>query len=102
MAEDSQKSEISDEVEGGISNAGDWSEITAEGGPIEDIAEETEKKKLSKNKPGRSKVDKITSKSRVDAYMEQRIINRKVEDDNQNESVNKSEISDSNRRMQTR
>ena len=42
-------------------------------GPIEDIAEETEKKKLFKNKSGRSKVDKITSKSRVDAYMEQRM-----------------------------
>ena len=34
--------------------------------------------------------------------MEQRIINHKVEDDNQNESVNKSEISESNRHMQTR
>ena len=101
-AEDSQKSEISDEVKGGISNAGDQSEITEEGGPIEDIAEEKENKKLSKNKSGRSRVDKITSKSRVDAYMEQRSINHKVEDDNQNEIDNKSEISDSNSFMQTR
>ena len=101
-AEDSRKSEISDEVKGGISNAGDQSEITEEGRPTEDIAEETEKKKSSKNKSGRSKVDEITLKSRADAYMEQRSINHKVEDDNQNESVNKSEISESNRRMQTR
>ena len=35
---------ISDEVKGGISNAGDQLEITEEGGPIEDIAEEKEKK----------------------------------------------------------
>ena len=47
-------------------------------------------------------MDKITSKNRVDAYMEQRSINRKVEDDNQNEVINKSKISEPNRCMQTR
>ena len=101
-AEESQKSEISDEDNRGISNEGDRSEITEEGGPIVDIAEATEKKKSSKKKSPRSKLDKITSKSKVDAYMEQRRKNRKVVDENQNDSVNKSEIPETNRWMQTR
>ena len=101
-AEDSHKSEISDAINAGISNTGDQVEITEKGGPIEDIAEETEKKKSAKNKSGRSKVVKITSKSRVDAYMEQRSINHKVENANQNETVNESEISDLTRCVQTR
>ena len=95
LAEDSQKSEISDVVMAGISNTGDHSEITEEGGPIEDIVEK-------KEKSGRSKVEKVNSKSRVDAYREQRSINREVENANANETINKSEISDSTRHMQTR
>ena len=101
-AEETLKSEISNEDNRGISNEGDRSEITEEDGPIVDIAEATEKKKSSKKKSPRSKLDKITSKSKVDAYMEQRRKNRKVVDENQNDSVNKSEISETNRRMQTR
>ena len=104
--ENLDKAEISDVRNDTTSNSVEQSEITDKSGKneaaMENIPNITENNKSGKGKSGKNKGKRGTSKSRVDAYMKQRSINRQMQQSNEDETGKQSEISDSNRHMLTR
>ena len=104
--DNADKKEISDVMNDGSLKVDTQSEITDKSDrndPSKEIVPNiTDNRKSGKGTSGRNKGKGVNYKNRVDAYMKQRSINRQVQENNEEATGKKSEISDSNRHMQTR